>query len=228
MTLPDGSTQPLTSLTVRATEYTVGPNGPAAMPAPLPPTSAYTYATELSVDEAVAAGATTVTFTKPVAVYVENFIGFPVGGSVPLASYDRLKAVWMPEPNGRVIKILSTAGDVASLDINGSGTAASPDSLSALGVTDAELTKLATLYQAGQSLWRYELDHFSPHDANWPFPKTRPEMRPNQKGPRKGNGTGSQDAVPDFGGGGARRWRQGDWREGAGPTVRGDRVSDRV
>jgi hypothetical protein len=31
-------------LTVRATEYTVGPNGPDAMPAELPPASAYTYA----------------------------------------------------------------------------------------------------------------------------------------------------------------------------------------
>ena len=39
MTLPDGSTVPLTTLHVRATEYTVGPSGPQAMPAELPPTS---------------------------------------------------------------------------------------------------------------------------------------------------------------------------------------------
>ena len=49
--MPDGSTQPLTTLSVRATEYTVGPNGPKAMPASLPPTSGYTYAVELSADE---------------------------------------------------------------------------------------------------------------------------------------------------------------------------------
>ena len=36
MVLPDGSMQPLTSLSVRATEYTVGPLGPKRMPAPLP------------------------------------------------------------------------------------------------------------------------------------------------------------------------------------------------
>lgn len=48
MTLPDGSTKPLTNLSVRATEYTVGPNGRDAMPAELPPTSGYTYAAELS------------------------------------------------------------------------------------------------------------------------------------------------------------------------------------
>ena len=41
----------------RATEYTVGANATAAMPAMLPPISAYTYAAELSVDEAIAAGA---------------------------------------------------------------------------------------------------------------------------------------------------------------------------
>lgn len=37
MILPDGTVQPLQSLTVRATEYTVGPNGPQAMPGPRSP-----------------------------------------------------------------------------------------------------------------------------------------------------------------------------------------------
>ena len=46
MYLPDGTTQPLTTLHVRATEYTIGDNGPAAMPAELPPTSGYTYAVD--------------------------------------------------------------------------------------------------------------------------------------------------------------------------------------
>ena len=35
--LPDGSKQPLTNLHVRATEYTVGPNGLQAMPADFAP-----------------------------------------------------------------------------------------------------------------------------------------------------------------------------------------------
>lgn len=51
MTLPAGGTQPLTTLHVRATEYTVGPMGTMAMPGDLPPTSAYTYASEYSVDK---------------------------------------------------------------------------------------------------------------------------------------------------------------------------------
>src|SRR5207253_2174990 len=57
MVLADGSTQPLSTLHVRTTEFTVGPNGTRAMPAELPPTSAYTYAVEYSADEALAAGA---------------------------------------------------------------------------------------------------------------------------------------------------------------------------
>jgi hypothetical protein len=52
-------------LSVRATEYTVSESGPDAMPPTLPPTSGYTYAAELSVDEAIAAGATSVEFMQP-------------------------------------------------------------------------------------------------------------------------------------------------------------------
>ena len=59
MELADGSTKPLgDDLQVRATEYTVGASGDEAMPGELPPSSGYTYAVELSVDEAVDAGAT--------------------------------------------------------------------------------------------------------------------------------------------------------------------------
>ena len=49
--MPDGRRRACETLSVRATEFTVGPNGPAAMPAPLPPNSAYTYCAELTGDE---------------------------------------------------------------------------------------------------------------------------------------------------------------------------------
>ena len=65
MVMSDGSTQPLTSLSIRATEYTVGPNGPKAMPAELPPTSGYTYCVEVSADEALTVGATSVNLNQP-------------------------------------------------------------------------------------------------------------------------------------------------------------------
>ena len=107
MVLPDGSTQPLTSLDVRITEYTVGENGPETMPAPLPPQVGYTYAIELSVDEALEAGASTVTFNEPLIHYTDNFLEFPAGTSVPVGIYDRDIAQWVPSESGVVIKIVS-------------------------------------------------------------------------------------------------------------------------
>ena len=70
-----GIETPLTTITTRATEFET----PESMPAKLPPNSAYTYCSELSVD-----GANKVRFDKPVIVYVDNFLGFDVGGAVPV------------------------------------------------------------------------------------------------------------------------------------------------
>ncbi len=182
MTLADGSTQPLTTLHVRATEYTVGPNGPQSMPGALPPTSGYTYAVEMSVDEAVAAGAKDVQFNQPVPVYIDNFLNFPVGGIVPLGYYDRVKAAWIPSANGRVIKILSIAGGLAELDTNGDGTPDDAVQLATLNITDAERAQLATLYAAGTTLWRVSVTHFTPWDCNWPYgppPDATPPRQPD-------------------------------------------------
>jgi RHS repeat-associated protein len=169
MVLPNGSVVPLGQLDVRATEYTVGANGPEAMPGPLPATSAYTYAVELSVDSALAAGATTVRFTQPVELYVENFLGFPAGMPVPVATYDCIKCgAWVPEDDGRVIRILSVSGGIAMVDADGDGAADSDAALNALGLDAAERAKLATLYADGASLWRVRMKHFSPIDLNYP------------------------------------------------------------
>src|SRR5207249_2538456 len=100
-----------------ATEYTVGGNGPKKMPAELPPTSGYTYAVELSADESLAAGATALRFDRTMPFYLENFLGFPVGGRVPTGYYDRIRGQWLASDNGRVIKILSITGGTADLDI---------------------------------------------------------------------------------------------------------------
>jgi len=169
MMLPDGTAQTLTTLNVRATEYTVGPNGPSAMPGKLPPTSGYTYAIELSVDEALAAGAKKVQFNQPVPFYLENFLNFPVGGIVPTGYYDRDKVAWIPSANGRVIQILSITNGLVDLDLDGSGIPADSVALAALGITDAERQQLATLYQPSQSLWRVAITHFTPWDYNWPY-----------------------------------------------------------
>jgi|HubBroStandDraft_3_1064219.scaffolds.fasta_scaffold00489_4 RHS repeat-associated protein len=168
MVLSDGTTQPLSTLSVRATEFTVGDRGPDAMPAPLPPTSVYTYAVELSVDEATSAGAAAVTFSQPVVSYLENFLGIPVGIPVPAGSYDRVLGAWIPAPDGLVLKVLAVQAGLAVLDLAGKGAAASAADLAGAGITDAERQQLASLYPPGQSLWRVPIQHFSPWDFNWP------------------------------------------------------------
>jgi RHS repeat-associated protein len=169
MTLPNGSKQPLPALHVRATEYTVGADGAKQMPGALPSTSAYTYAAEFSVDEALAAGATDVTFDKPVVTYVDDFLGFPAGTPVPAAYFDQAKARWVPSDNGVVIKVLTVGGGTATVDVDGDGLADSGPALAALGIDSAELQKLAATYAAGKILWRVRVKHFTPWDYNWPY-----------------------------------------------------------
>lgn len=165
--LPGGISQTLSTLHVRATEFTVGPNGSEAMPAPLPLASGYTYAVELSVDEADTMGAGDVVFSQPIINYVDNFLSFPAGITVPVGYYDPDKAVWIASDNGLVIKIVTMTGGLADLDTDGDDVADDPATLAALGITDAERVRLAGLYSAGQSLWRVPITHFSSWDANW-------------------------------------------------------------
>lgn len=176
MKLADGSTRPLPSLHVRATEYTVGPNGRMAMPAALPPESGYTYCVELSADEAIAAGATRVDFSQPVQFYVENFLGFPVGGIVPSGFYDRTLGAWVSSANGRVVKVLSVDGGVASVDTTGDGVA--DDAI----IAEAERRELAALYAAGATLWRVPIRHFTPWDCNWPYGPPEDAVAPGTPG----------------------------------------------
>jgi RHS repeat-associated protein len=169
MKLIDGTMKELTTLHVRASEYTVGDNGLKAMPGELPANVGYTYAVELSVDEAVAAGATEVRFNQPVPVYVDNFIGFAAGTVVPLGYYDYKANGWIPSRDGIVIKVLSVDGGAAAIDANGDDLPDSEAELISLGITAEERAKLAALYPSGKSLWRVTVNHFTPWDANWPY-----------------------------------------------------------
>ena len=128
----------------------------------------YTYALELSADEAtVKKDGKDVLFDRPVPFYVDNFLNFPVGGAVPVGYYDNAKGSWIPSDNGRVIQILGVNSGLAQLDVTGGGTPADAAALTALGITDAERARLATLYTAGKSLWRMQLTHLSWWDCNW-------------------------------------------------------------
>jgi len=168
MIFPDNSARPITRLTVRSTEYTVGNRGPNAMPAELPPASRYTYASELTVDEAVAAGALSVRFSKPVVHYLENFNAMLPGSVLPLGFYDRLRHQWIPADNGRAVLVAGIVNGLAVLSLNAQGTPLTTAERSELGVTEDEERQVALLYRAGQSLWRVPMDHFSSPDINIP------------------------------------------------------------
>ena len=140
-TLPDGTTKDLGDrLNIRATEFTIGASGPAAMPGELPPTSAYTYAVEYSVDEADAQQArrrrSSTSRSSPTSTTSSSF---PAGTAVPMGYYDREKAQWIggqerhrDQDRQRVRRprgsSTSTGDDVA-------------DSVAALGIDDAELAQ---------------------------------------------------------------------------------------
>ena len=168
--MSDGSTQPVSSLSVRVQEYTVGEGGPLAMPAALPPSSGYTYAFEATADEALAVGAVSVDFSQPLFHYVENFLDFPVGEYVPTGYYDRQAGAWVASGNGIVVQVLSVDGaGQAVLDFDGDGVAEDAAFLLDNEVSNGELSLVATRYAVGQTLWRVPIPHFTPWDCNWPY-----------------------------------------------------------
>jgi RHS repeat-associated protein len=177
LVMPDGSMQAAGSLHIRATEFTVGPDGPAAMPGVLPPLSGYTYCVEFSADEAVAAGALSVQFSQPLFAYLENFLQFPAGSVVPLGFYDRQKGTWEPLPNGRIIKILRVNNGTVEIDTDGDNAADD-----GLGIGADERKFLASSYSAAQTLWRMPVLHFSPQDANWPYSNPDDAKTPAESG----------------------------------------------
>ncbi len=180
LVMVDDTATTLTQAHVRATEFTVGPNGPQAMPAELPPNVAYTYCVEYSLDEAMSSGAARAQFTQPLIHYNENFLSFPIGTIVPVGSYDRARGEWVPSDNGRVIKILGVEGGLALIDATGSDTPSTPTTLTELGITNEERTELASLYLPGTSLWRVPITHFTPFDCNWPFVPAEDARQPDE------------------------------------------------
>lgn len=197
MTLPGGAMQGLDILHVRATEFTVGANGVAAMPGDLPSTSAYTYAAAYTIDEAVAVNAVEVSFNQPVVEYNENFLNFPVGTSVPSGSYDKQLGLWLPSANGRIVRILSVSGGQANLDITGGGTPAGDVDLAALGINTAERQQLALSFSVGQSLWRVPVMHFSYWDSNLGFGPPAGSGQPNGGTASSGGGGPAGSGGPN-------------------------------
>lgn len=154
-----------TTFQICTSEYTRGASGPSAMPAELPATTSYTYASEL---EARDVGGTdplthphfrTASAASDVYLYLRTdaFLDFAPGTVVPNGSYDATRGAWNGDANGMVLEI--SAADTDCVD---AGPATSP-------VTDAQ--ELAALcvgraLPAGRYM-RVPLAHFTPVDLNW-------------------------------------------------------------
>ena len=165
----------LSAINVRATEYPT----PGSMPARLPPNSAFTYCVELSVD-----GVRDVRFTKPVTIWVHNFLGFDVGEVIPVGFYNRNRGVWEPSNNGVVVRLLDTNEDtiVDALDIDGDDQ---PDDLNSNGFFLDEVKGLENgqQYMPGATFWRAETSHFTPCDLNLPQGAPADAAWPNPPSP---------------------------------------------
>ncbi len=169
----DGSVRPLdNNFSVRATEYEL----PQSMPAGLPVESAFTYCSELQIPGV--RDDDTVTFDKPVVMYVDNFLNFNVGEIVPIGYYDRNDGEWKASDNGVVVKLLDSNSDgfVDGLDIDGDNLA---DDINNNGETFDEVVGIEN-YDVGKTYWRGSFNHFTPWDYNWPYLPPSDAVEPQQ------------------------------------------------
>ncbi len=173
----EGEATPRTNFKVQVKEMTnIAKTGHDGMVASLPVSSAFTYAVSLSLEGAENRA---VQLTKPVPVYVDNFLGMGNGQNVPVGYYDTNSAQWVASENGRVISVVGRDADGrALLDVDRTAGADNPtsnDMANVLGVDDEERAQLAATYCPGSgagsctptSLWRFRTPHFSSWDCNW-------------------------------------------------------------
>ncbi|GEM_PF-3196775 len=167
-TLSDGTR--LETFEVQITEYTIDDNDLAAMPTPLPPNTGYTYAVNISANRR-----TDVQFNRMIPFYLTNFLGFPVGSTVPVGRLDENSdSGWVPSADGRVIKVLNTDNGIANIDTNGDGL---PDD--ELGITPAEKQEIAKQFQAESEFLRIEVNQLGNYDLNWPLrTPPKPAVKP--------------------------------------------------
>jgi RHS repeat-associated protein len=164
--MPDGTLKTTPTLSLRVSEYSVGSDGPKRMPAALPGMTGYTYAVEISADEAIANGAQHVVFSKPVPYYIDNFLNYPIGSAIPVGSFESKLGAWIPENDGIAVKVLDIQNGSAVLTLDESSEPAPTDKLAKLNITSEELTQIAQAYPVGKSFWRVQLKHLSPYDFN--------------------------------------------------------------
>ncbi len=97
---------------------------------------------------------------------MEDFLGLPVGTSVPSGYYAPSQGSWLASGNGIILKIISVTASAADVDVTGDGVADTGAALASLGISDLERQTLATVYTVGQTLWRTPMGHFTSfHDG---------------------------------------------------------------
>ncbi len=177
---------------IRMTEYSAFVEGVRAMPATLPPTSGYTYAVEMAVEEL---RGKPVTFNKSLSYYLDDFLDLPAGETVPAGTYDTERSAWLADPSGKVIRIVgvATSGEAIVSAESSVGLSWDPGELSSLGTA-----YLAAVCPTGQpscteasgarpkKLWRVRMTHFSPKDLNWGFPLPEGAVDPLEDKPSSG------------------------------------------
>jgi RHS repeat-associated protein len=178
----DGEERPLSALTLRATELTVGARGPAAMIGTLPSNTAYTFAVEITADE-IDAMTASIALSDVASIFVDNFLGFEVGTVVPVGSYDRSRGRWVAERNGLVIRVIGARDGRAVVDTDGDGR----EDRFPRDIARA----LAGIASGAELMWA-ETDHFSVFDLNFPA-SLPPDARPPSDGTERG-GRGCQRA----------------------------------
>jgi len=165
----NGASAPLTELSLRASELGVGPARLSALPAEMPATAASVYAIELSADEVDSASGAQVQLSRAASLYVDDFAGLPVGTTLPFGAHSRAATTWGAAANGRVMRLLGAGSGLADLDIDGSGTPASPSSLAALGIDAEERTALAQSFPPGATFFRLSVLRLGPYGVSLPF-----------------------------------------------------------
>ncbi|MBI5516947.1 MAG: hypothetical protein HY909_24405 [Deltaproteobacteria bacterium] len=164
---PGGASAPLGDATVRLTEFSAG-GDPAAWPAEPLPGGSTTYGVELSFDEPSRTPGATVRLEPGAALYVNDFVGLPIGTRVPVGRWDRGARRWHPETPGIVLRVVDTPDGVASLDLTGDGRAEDPALLTSLGVLEPERRALGAIARAGQPFLRMVLESSGPYGVSWP------------------------------------------------------------
>ena len=158
----------LPAASMRITELSLGADYKRHLPGVLPEQLVGVHAVELTVQEGLERGVEDLRFSEPVPIYVDNYLGQPVGVAVQTAHYDVVNSAWVPQTQGVVLEVLSVESSLPELDTDGDGIPDSAERLELLGFTEWELAGISETFVAGDTFIRFVAPHFSTWAFGWP------------------------------------------------------------